>query len=439
MDAKRLITIALLAFLAIGAYFMVNVELPPWSHYLSGLNVVLFAIPAFWVTRRWLGWFDAFALWIVLGLYAIGIETLAIFTGFPYGHFGYSELLGAKLFGVTPWTVFLAWTPLMLGAYSIAANLFKKQPSAFSFRLSVLRIIFAALIATAFDLVLDPGAVRLGFWQYDGGGWWYGVPWSNFGGWLITASAGAVVLEVFLFLRRPLLPVPTTLAVSSALIVWFWSFVVYWSGLWLAYLVSIAVFALFIELGWKRIYMFDEMLVLCDDHGKPLATKPKADVHSNDTPLHLAFSIFIFNSRGEILLQQRAFSKQTWPGVWSNSCCGHQMLYEQPIDGARRRMKFELGNSGVELTNVLPNYRYRAELDGIVENEICPVFVGFSDKEPQINRDEVEATIWQPWSEFLQRCRQQDSDISPWAVEEAELLDADHEFQRLFAANCRPS
>jgi len=439
MDAKRLITIALLAFLAIGAYFMVNVELPPWSHYLSGLNVVLFAIPAFWVTRRWLGWYDAFALWIVLGLFAIGIETLAIFTGFPYGHFGYSELLGAKLFGVTPWTVFLAWTPLMLGAYAIAANLFGKPPSAFSFQLSVLRIIFAALIATAFDLVLDPGAVRLGFWQYEGGGWWYGVPWSNFGGWLITASAGAVVLELFLIIRRPLLPVPTTLAVSSVLIVWFWSFVVYWSGLWLAYFVSIAVFALFIELGWKRMYQFDEMLVLCDDNGTPLTTKPKSEVHTNDTPLHLAFSIFIFNSKGEVLLQQRAFSKVTWPGVWSNSCCGHQMLHESPINGAKRRLKYELGMSGIELNCILPDFRYRAELDGIVENEICPVFVGFSDKEPQINRDEVEATIWQPWSEFLQRCRQHDSDISPWAIEEAELLDANQEFQRLFAANCRPS
>ncbi len=439
MTAKRLITIALLAFLAIGAYFMVNVELPPWSHYLSGLNVVLFAIPAFWVTRRWLGWFDAFALWIVLGLYAIGIETLAIYTGFPYGHFGYSELLGAKLFGVTPWTVFLAWTPLMLGAHAIAANLLEKQPSAFSFQRSAITIAASAVIATAFDMVLDPGAVRLGFWQYDGGGWWYGVPWSNFGGWLITASVGAIVIELFLFIRRPLLPVPTTLAVSSVLIIWFWAFVSYWSGFWLVYLVSIGVIALFIELGWKRKYQFDEMLVLCDDSGKPISAMPKSLVHSNITPLHLAFSIFIFNSKGEILLQQRAFSKVTWPGVWSNSCCGHQMLHELPIDGAIRRLKYELGISGVELISILPNYRYRAELDGIVENEICPVFVGFSNKEPVINRDEVEATHWQHWSDFLERCRRPNSDISPWAIEEAELLDADREFQRLFAANCRPS
>ncbi|MBL8182337.1 MAG: isopentenyl-diphosphate Delta-isomerase [Blastocatellia bacterium] len=430
MTAKRLITIALLAFLAIGAYFMVNVELPPWSHYLSGLNVVLFAIPAFWVTRRWLGWFDSFALWIALGLYAIGIETLAIYTGFPYGHFGYSELLGAKLFGVTPWTVFLAWTPLMLGAYGLAGNI---STNVFA------RILLSSVITTAFDLVLDPGAVRLGFWQYDGGGWWYGVPWSNFGGWLITATTGAVVIELFLQFRKPLLPVPTTLAVSAALIVWFWAFVAHWSELWLVYIASIAILALMIEFGWKRKYRLDEMLVLCDDGGTPLTTKPKSQVHSNDTPLHLAFSIFIFNSKGDVLLQRRALSKQTWPGIWSNSCCGHQMLHERPSDGAKRRLKYEIGFSGVELFCILPNYRYRAELDGIVENEICPVFVGFSDREPQMNIDEVEATLWQPWSEFLERCRRPDSDISPWAIEEAELLHSDREFQRLFAANCRPS
>ena len=167
---------------------MVNVELPAWSHWLSGLNVILFAIPAFWATRRWLGWRDATVLWLMLGFYALGIETLAIYTGFPYGHFGYSDLLGAKLFGTTPWTVFLAWTPLMLGAYGITANISKD---------TIARVFLSAILATAFDLVLDPGAVKLGFWQYDGGGWWYGVPWSNFGGWLITASASALLIELF--------------------------------------------------------------------------------------------------------------------------------------------------------------------------------------------------------------------------------------------------
>ncbi|HMT08814.1 MAG TPA: isopentenyl-diphosphate Delta-isomerase [Pyrinomonadaceae bacterium] len=423
MTAKRLITIALLAFLAIGAYFMVNVPLPPWSHWLSGLNVVLFAIPAIWVTRRWLGWYDAIGLWGILGVYAICIETLAIFTGFPYGHFGYSELLGFKLFGVTPWTVFLAWTPLMLGAYAIAANLVKEKLLANSYQLSAITVVFSAVIATAFDLVLDPGAVRLGFWQYEGGGWWYDVPWSNFGGWLMTAAVGSIVIELFQWIRKPILPVPTTIAVSAALILWFWTFIAYWSGSLLIVYLSGFFIAFLIEFGYKRRYKFDEMLVLCDDTGKPISTTPKSEVHTSSTPLHLAFSIFIFNSAGDVLLQQRAFSKQTWPGVWSNSCCGHQMLHERPIDGAKRRLKYELGLTGIKLECVLPDFQYRAELDGIVENEICPVFVGYTDKQPSPNKDEVETYHWQPWGEFIERCRRPDTDISPWAVEEAELLE----------------
>lgn len=428
MTANKSITLAILLFLAIGAFFMVNVELPPWSHYVSGVNVIVFAIPAFWATRRWLGWYDAFALWIALGIYAIGIETLAIFTGFPYGHFGYSELLGAKLFGVTPWTVFLAWTPLMLGAYAVASNISTNI---------LARILLSAVIATAFDLVLDPGAVRLGFWQYEGGGWWYGVPWSNFGGWLITASAGAVVIEIFRIIRRPLLPTPLQIVSSSFLIVWFWTMISIFASMYLSVAVGALLVGLVAVIYRAKSYEFDEMLVLCDDSGKPTSTMAKPLVHSGDTPLHLAFSIFIFNSRGEVLLQQRAFSKVTWPGVWSNSCCGHQMLHESPIDGAKRRLQFELGVSGAGLMSILPKYRYRAELDGVVENEICPVFVGFTDKEPLINRAEVETTQLQPWSEFLERCRRPNSDISPWAIEEAELLDADREFQLVFAANCR--
>ena len=100
------------------AFFTANVELPAWSSYLSPVNVVLFAIPTFWALRWWLGWYDAIVLFLTLGVLALVIETCAIITGFPYGHFGYSELLGYKLFGYVPWTVFFAWTPLVLAAYA---------------------------------------------------------------------------------------------------------------------------------------------------------------------------------------------------------------------------------------------------------------------------------------------------------------------------------
>lgn len=419
--------IALLAGLAISAFFMVNVALPPWSHWLSGLNVVLFAIPAFWATRRWLGWRDAVILWAILGIYALLVESLAIFTGFPYGHFGYSELLGAKLFGLTPWTVFLAWTPLMLGAYAVASRLFKSP---------VLRIVSAAAIATAFDLVLDPGAVRLGFWKYSGSGGFYGVPLSNFAGWLVSGSMAAVLIELFLGWAKPLMRTPVQIVSSAFLILFFWTSIAAFGGMIWPAVMGIAL-VVWLAIYWAKFgFRFDDVLVYVNEDRQPIATELKPLVHHSETQLHLAFSIFLFNSRGELLLQQRALSKKTWPGVWSNSCCGHVMLHEKTAAAARRRLKFELGMAGIDLHETLPDFRYRAEKDGVVENEICPVFVGFTDKPPRPNPDEVASIEWLAWDEFRRKARGPDGGISPWAVEEAELLAADDRFLELFARNC---
>ncbi|MBK7934043.1 MAG: isopentenyl-diphosphate Delta-isomerase [Acidobacteria bacterium] len=420
---KEILIAATLLLLAVSAFFMVNVPLPPWSHWLSGLNVVLFAIPAFWATRRWLGWRDASLLWAILGVYALLIETLAIFTGFPYGHFGYSGLLGAKLFGLTPWTVFLAWTPLIIGAYAVSRTLFGNI---------VVRVLATAAVATCFDLVLDPGAVRLGFWKYAANIGFYGVPISNFVGWLITGSLAAIVIELFLRRAKPLLRVPVQLASSAFLIVFFWTAIAAFGGMVWPAVIGLAI-VIWLAIYWfKYHYRFDEMLVYVDDAGTPLATEAKPLVHHAETRLHLAFSIFLFNSKGELLLQQRALTKRTWPGVWSNSCCGHVMLHERTVDAAKRRLKFELGISGVDLKLMLPDFRYRAEKDGIVENEICPVFVGVTDKLPRPNPDEVGALKWVDWSEFRADAASPDTDISPWAVEEVELLTANEEFKAFF-------
>lgn len=421
---REIITTATLLFLAVSAFFMVNVPLPPWSHWLSGVNVILFAIPAFWAARRWLGWRDAVLLWALLGVYALLIETLAIFTGFPYGHFGYSELLGAKLFGVTPWTVFLAWTPLILGAYAVSRSLFSN---------SVVRVLATAAVATCFDLVLDPGAVRLGFWKYAANIGFYGVPISNFVGWLVTGSLAGIVIEMFLWRARPLLRVPVQLVSSAFLIVFFWTAIAAFGGMVWPAVIGLAI-VIWLAIYWfKYHYRFDDMLVYVDEAGTPIATEAKPLVHNSNTKLHLAFSIFLFNSRGELLLQQRSLSKKTWPGVWSNSCCGHVMLHERTIDAAKRRLKFELGIGGVDLKVILADFRYRAEKDGVVENEICPVFVGATDKVPKLNPDEVEAVKWVDWTEFCADAGSPDTGISPWAVEEVGLLRANEDFQQFLS------
>jgi len=178
-----------------------------------------------------------------------------------------------------------------------------------------------------------------------------------------------------------------------------------------------------------------ELVVLVDDDNNVIGTANKREVHHSQTPLHRGFSVFIFDHNGRMLLQQRAFSKQTWPGVWSNSCCGHPAPGESVEAAAARRLEFELGLSGIGLTCVLPDFRYRAEKDGVVENEICPVLIGFTDREANPNPAEVATVRWTDWSELVESLT--GSGLSPWAIGEIrELLKSDV-FAREFADRVR--
>lgn len=403
---------------------MANVELPVWSHYLSAVNVVLFALPAFWAVRWWLGWRDGMILIAVLGTYALLIEASAIFTGFPYGHFGYSDLLGYRILGLVPWTVAFAWTPLLLGAYAVAANLFSSR---------FVRMIATTLLLTLFDFVLDPGAVMLGFWKYDGGGFFYGVPPSNFGGWLISGLIGTILLETIVAIFKPLLPTPVQLVSSTFFILFFWTAIAAFGGLVAPVLIGAALVVALVFFYRRFYYSFDDMIVFVDEGNRPVATGRKLASHHEDTKLHRAFSVFLFNSKGEFLMQQRALAKKTWPGTWSNTCCGHVMLHESVERAAKRRLKYELGLSGIDLQIALPNFRYRAEKEGIVENEICPVLFGFTDAKPKRNPEEVESIRWIDWKEFLRMLDDPEMNISPWAVQEVRELVESEVFRNAFA------
>ena len=169
----------------------------------------------------------------------------------------------------------------------------------------------------------------------------------------------------------------------------------------------------------------EEHVVLVDEDDSPIGTAPKAEVHTRETPLHRGFSAFLFDRAGRLLLQQRSGRKPTWPLSWSNTVCGHPAWGETAEDAAHRRLSHELGLTDVRLAMALPGYRYRAERDGIVENEYCPVLVGVTDAQPTPLPEEVAATRWIDWDEFVASIRSGEADYSPWCREEALLL-ADH-------------
>lgn len=422
---------SILAFLATGAFFMANVVIPTDAHFVSGINVILFAIPCFWAAVKWLGRRDAIILVVIFAVLALAIETSAIMTGFPYGHFGYSGLLGYRLFGYTPWTVALAWTPLVFSAYAVATRAIVGDSSSLFARAA--RVGVVAMLLVIFDVVLDPGAVKIGFWSYEGGGGFYGVPVSNFGGWLFSGAIAGIVFEIFSWWKRPLLPVPAQLIASGFFIIFFWTALAFFAGLYWSLGLGVVILAIFAVFYVNYHYAFDNMIVYVDEDGTPIGISPKLAAHDGDTKLHSAFSVFLFNKKGELLLQQRALSKKTWPGVWSNSCCGHVMLHESVEHAARRRIKYELGLTVGELYLILPDFRYRAEKDGVVENEICPVFAGFADVDLRPNPDEVDAVRWVVWNEFVVEVADPANGYSPWAREEVELLAKNLQFNDLYS------
>jgi isopentenyl-diphosphate delta-isomerase len=163
-----------------------------------------------------------------------------------------------------------------------------------------------------------------------------------------------------------------------------------------------------------------EQVVLLTETGESAGVTPKATVHTTDTPLHLAFSCYLFNTDGQLLLTRRALSKPTWPGVWTNSCCGHPAPGESLGDAVRRRLARELGIAVSEVTLVLPKFRYRAVMtNGMVENEMCPVFSAFTtDTDAAPAPDEVEGVQWVDWSDLVSDVLAGHRAISPWCLDQ---------------------
>jgi len=236
--STRYLLIATSVILFLVSYFVYIFPEHPGFTPLSFLFIIGMALPSYVSLARWMGKARASVIISMLSAAAVIVEGIAIVTGFPYSHFSYSGALGYMLLGLVPWSVAFAYPPILLGSLTAASHLIESK----GWRL----ITVATLLTVSVDLVLDPAAVALGFWGWDAGGSYYGVPAVNFIGWLVT---GGLYNGMLLFALRDKIAmgsnVPIDVSYSLPLILSFWTGFALWSGMLLPCLVGLALLGLF--------------------------------------------------------------------------------------------------------------------------------------------------------------------------------------------------
>ena len=138
--------------------------------------------------------------------------------------------------------------------------------------------------------------------------------------------------------------------------------------------------------------MSEEQVILVNDKDEQIGLMPKMEAHKKGV-LHRAFSVFVFNEKNELMLQQRALHKYHSPGLWTNTCCSHQRIGESNIEAGKRRLHEEMGFK----TNLkeLFSFIYKAPFDnGLTEHELDHVMIGYFEDEPIINTEEVASWKW---------------------------------------------
>lgn len=166
-----------------------------------------------------------------------------------------------------------------------------------------------------------------------------------------------------------------------------------------------------------------ELVVLLDEQRRAIGAAPKHLAHHADTPLHLGFSCYVLDAVGRVLVTQRAATKRSFARVWTNTVCGHPAPGEEAADAVSRRARYELGLAVHAVQLVLPDFRYRAEQDGVVENEWCPVFLARTTGEPTPEPTEVDAYRWTSWEQLLTDVATDPEPWSPWCREQIRLLE----------------
>lgn len=168
-----------------------------------------------------------------------------------------------------------------------------------------------------------------------------------------------------------------------------------------------------------------ERLILVDSNDSILGYKSKNECHNGEGILHRAFSIFIFNSNNEVIMQKRAANKRLWPLIWSNSCCSHPREGESYETATHRRLKEELGL--VADLNFLYRFQYHARWkDKGSENELCSVYIGRTDRQPEINPTEIAEWCWIGREVLNTDLNKHSDSYSPWFKMEWEQIQNTH-------------
>ena len=158
--------------------------------------------------------------------------------------------------------------------------------------------------------------------------------------------------------------------------------------------------------------MKKENVVLVDRNDNPMGLMPKLEAHEKGV-LHRAFSVFILNRKGQLMLQRRALDKYHSPGLWTNTCCSHPRESESNIEAGVRRLKEEMGFT-TPLKSMF-SFIYKSKFDnGLTEHEFDHVLLGYYDKQPFINTIEVSEWKWMSLDKIILEIKNKPEDFTVW-------------------------
>ena len=237
--APRLLLLTSALFFG-ASYFTTRFPDVPGAGVGSYVSTFLIALPAFVALLAYLGPGRAALSILALSAFGYAIETTGVVTGLPYGTFYYGDALGPRLFGVVPYLLPISWAPLVLGAVAATAPRAGYQRGAVRALAWVVR---SAVLLTLIDGVLDPGAASLGFWVWPEGGPYYGVPVSNYLGWLLSGAAATALILALGRGRWGRVEPPAGMLDSTLIALGFWAGVAVFSGLLVPVVLGALLFA----------------------------------------------------------------------------------------------------------------------------------------------------------------------------------------------------